>query len=350
MSTGPTTPQQDGGTDVGASPAVPREPVHFPRLQLPTVPAFARPMVPADELPVQRPLVDAPTGAWQSPFPTPEPTNDYTFMVVPPPPPPHEHYPTAKLAPRHDMPRSAHATYCALPTAAPAAPTAPTMSASTGAAPIAQPAPATPARTSVPAMVPHSADTTSDVDDPAVDAPTTVSTVALALLVVGAALLVWASRMAFSPALLAMSALMLAETAIALSLTGAKRPTSAVVAAGVAVVIGLLALKGALGNYADDMAFVASLFVLVAALPTLILLGALEFVIRKRSSASPANAALRAGSRERFGAAVVLLVSGFLARESFSARPDAFATFCIVLAVALGVSQVLRGTGRAARA
>jgi hypothetical protein len=307
-------------------------------------------MTPADELPVQHPYVDAPAGTWQSPFPTPEPTNDYTFMVVPPPPPPHEHYPTAQLAQarpaptqarqRHDVPRSAHATYCALPTAAPVAHAAP--------APISQPAPA-PVRSGVPAMVPTPAtDAAQGVDDPAVDAPTGVSPIAIGLMVVAAALLVWASRMAFSPALLAMSALMLAETAIALALTGTKRPTSAFVAAGAATLVALLALKGAFAGF-GEMAFVASLFVLVAALPTLLLLGALEFVIRKRSAPSPATLALRAGSRERFGAAVVLLVSGFLAKDSFSAKPDAIATFCIVLFVAVSALQVVRGTGRAAR-
>lgn len=334
---GPTTPQQDEGTDVEASRHIARERVQFPRLELPTVPAFPAPVTPANELPIQRPLVDAPVGTWQSPFPTPEATNTYAFQVVPPPPADFE------PAQRHDIPRSAHATYCAMPTAAPAGVTAP----------IAQPAPAPAparARSSVPAMVPVPAtDTAGDVDVVAADAPTDVSRVALALMVVAAALLVWASRMAFSPALLGMSALLLAETAIALALTGTRRPASALVAAGAATVLGLLAIKGAFAGF-GEMAFVASLFVLVAALPTLLLLGALEYVLRRRSSASPANLALRAGTRIRVGAALLLLVTGYLAKDSFSAKPDTFAAFAIVALVAFGVMQVLRGSGRATRA
>lgn len=192
-------------------------------------------------------------------------------------------------------------------------------------------------------------DGAEDGDGAAADAPTDVSRVALVLLVVAAAVLVWASRMAFSPALLGMSALLLAEAGIALAVTGATRPMSAIVAAGGAFVLALLALKGAFAGF-GEMAFVASLFVLVAALPTLLVLGLLEFVLRKRSSASPADIALRAGTRVRFGAALLLLVTGYLAKDSFSAKPDTYATFVIVAIVVFGAAQVLRGSGRAARA
>ncbi len=328
MSTGPTTPQQDQGTDVEATGAAVREPVRFPRLELPAVPVFSRPLTPADELPVQRPLVDEPAGAWQSPFPAPDPTNTYTFQVVPPPPPA-QHAPPLDPPQPHAIPRSVHATYCAMPSATP---TMPAPASTTSPMPVLAQAP----------------ELTQGVDDRAADAPWDVSPIALGILLVAAALLVWASRMAFSPALLAMAALMLAEAGIALSLTGAKRPTSALAAAGVAGVLGLLALKGAFGGF-GEMAFVASLFVLVAALPTLLLLGAFEFVLRKRASDSPAHLALRAGTRERFGAALALLVSGFLARDSFSARPDAFAALGILLLVGTAVVSIVRGTGRAAR-
>ncbi len=351
MSTGPTTPQQDDGTGVEANRPMMREHVQFPRLELPAVPTFPRPLIPADELPVQQPLGDAPADAWQSPFPTPEATNTYAFQVVPPPPPVDVAPP-----PRHEFPRSAHATFCAMPAAAAQPAPAPAQPQPTPAQPQpAQPAPAQPQpapapRTSVPPMAPApGVDAGQDGDVAAADAPTDVSRVALVLLVVAAALLVWASRMAFSPALLGMSALLLSEAGIALALTGAKRPTSAVVAAGGALVLGLLALKGAFAGF-GEMAFVASLFVLVAALPTLLLLGALEFVLRKRSSESPANVALRAGTRIRFGAASLLLVTGYLAKDSFSAKPDTYAAFVIVALAVLGVVQVLRGSGRAARA
>lgn len=330
MSTEPATPQQDERTDVEASRTIPRARVQFPRLELPTVPAFARPMTPADELPVQRPLVDAPAGAWQSPLPAPEATNSYAFQAAPQPAP--TVAPAAPVpVPRHDVPRSAHATFCALPVAAPAS----------------QPAPI---RTGVPALVPAPATVQVEEGDvPAVDAPTDASMVAVGILLVTAAALVWASRMAFSPALLAMSALLLTELGIALSLTGPKRPTSALIAVGAATVLGSWALKGAFAGF-GEMAFVASLFVLVAALPTLLLLGATEFVLRRRSSATPANAALRAGTPVRVGAALALLVSGFLAKDSFSAKPDTFAAFAIIALAGFGVVQVLRGTGRAARA
>lgn len=347
---GPTTPQQDEGPEVDPGRTNVRQAVRFPRLELPAVPVFAQPMIPADELPVQRPLRDAPADSWQTPFPTPEATNTYAFQVMPPPPPV-----GGELAPRHEIPRSAHATYCAMPGPATGAQSAsPTESP----API-QPAPAQPApasvvssqapRSRVPAMVPATTtDPAPDVDGAQSAAPTDLSRVALVLLVVAAALLVWASRMAFSPALLGMSALLLSELAIGLALTGSKRPTSALVATGGAIVLGLLALKGAFAGF-GEMAFVASLFVLVAALPTLLLIGALEFVLRRRSSDSPANVALRAGTRIRFGAALLLLVTGYLAKDSFSAKPDTYAAFVIVALAAFGAVQVLRGTGRAAR-
>lgn len=199
-------------------------------------------------------------------------------------------------------------------------------------------------------MVPAPAtDIAQGDDDVPADVPTDVSKGALALLLVGAALLVWASRMAFSPALLGMSALLLSEAAIALALTGAKRPASAVVTAGGATVLALFALKGAFAGF-GEMAFVASLFVLVAALPTLLVLGALEFILRKRSSASPANDALRSGTQVRLVGSLLLLVTGYLAKDSFSAKPDTYAAFVIVALALFGAVQALRGTGRASRA
>ncbi|MCW2922286.1 MAG: hypothetical protein JWL76_2160 [Thermoleophilia bacterium] len=318
-----------------------RDPAPFRRIELPAVPAFPRPMVPADELPVQRPLLDAPTTGWQSPFPAPEATNSYTFQVVPPPPPT-EWAPPLDPPQPHQIPRSAHATFCAMPSAAPAPAPAPAFSGVPALAPA-------PASASASASAPARATVlTQDGDVPAVDAPADVSMVAVGLLLATAALLMWASRMAFSPALLAMAALLLTEVGIALSRTGPKRPTPALVAVAAAAAIALLALKDAFAGF-GEMAFVASLFVLVAALPTLLLLGALEFVLRKRSSASPANDALRSGTMLRFGAALALLVSGFLAKDSFSAKPDTFAALAIIALVGFGIAQVLRGTGRAAR-
>jgi hypothetical protein len=305
MSTEPTTPLSDPRTDVEACPSIVRAPMPFTRLELPPVPRFARPFVPADELPVQRPLVDEPAGTWQAPFPAPDATNSYAFQVMPPPP---AAAPTEPLQP-HGIPRSAHATFCALPTAAPALAPAPAF---TGVPPLA-PAPELAPTPTVP--VP---DIAQGEDVPAVEAATDVSPIAVGILLVTAVLLVWASRMAFSPALLAMSALLLTELGIALSLTGAKRSTASLVAVGGAGVLGLLALKGAFAGF-GEMAFVASLFVLVATLPTLLVLGAIEFVIRKRSAPTPATLALRAGTRLRFGAALALLVTGYLAKDSFSA-------------------------------
>ncbi len=353
MSTEPTASQQDEAGNV-ASNTLTREPVRFPRLQLPSVPAFTAPRTPADELPVQRPMVDQPAGTWQSPFQQPEPTNTYAFQVVPPPPPAHPPVAHPPLATGFPAPQF---TAAAVPVTIPApkhgdpAPTAsPTHAAPAAPAPAASaPAP----RTTVPPMLPTPAtDEAAAGADDAAPASTDVSKVAIVLLLVTALLTAWASRMAFSPALLAMSGLLFAELAIGLANVGprdGKRTLNATVAAGASVVITLLALKGAFGGF-SEMAFVASLFVLVAALPTLLLLGATWFVLRRRANPSPADRALAAGTKVRFGAALALLVSGYLAKDSFSAKPDTFVAFAIVALALLGAISVFRGTGRAARA
>jgi hypothetical protein len=191
----------------------------------------------------------------------------------------------------------------------------------------------------------------TEAADAAADAPTDVSRVAVAIFVFTAVGLIWASRMAFSPALLAMSALLASEAAIGVARTGPRgssRPVQATIAAGGAVVLALFALKGAFAGF-GEMAFVASLFVLVAALPTLLLLGASEFVLRRRAAPSAADDALRAGTKLRFAAVLALLVSGYLAKDSFSAKPDTFVAFGLVALALFGAVSVFRGTGRAAR-
>lgn len=302
MSTEPTTPEQ------------------FPRIQLPPLPAFSPLRTPADELPAIQPLRDEPATTWQSPLPEPVAANTYTYMVAPPPlaPLPMQHHPRPMMGASCDV--------------------------------AAGPAPSpthTPQRMPMPEIA-----VTSEEPAPALAPAVATSVVALAVLAITAVMLAWASRMAFSPALLALAGLMVSELAIGLaaSARGASRPTSATVAAAVAIVCSLLALKGALGGF-SEMAFVASLFVLVAALPTLILLGVLAFVLhRRRSIDSPGEDALRAGTPIRFGATAVVLVSGYLAKDSFSAKPDTFVAFAVIGLTVWGVTQVLRGTGRVASA
>lgn len=302
---GPTTPQQGQGTDVEGSRhgSLVREPITFPRLVLPPVPTFRTPLTPADELPVQQPLRDEqPPTTWQYPFPQPEPTNTYAV------PAPVQPTPIEVVAPTTNAP-----------------------SPRPDAGELARPA-----------------DGVVETTEQA----TSLSKIALGLFLVTAAFLYWASGMAFSAALLGTAGLLVSELAIALSLTaprGAGRPMPATIAAVAAVLLALLTLKGALHAF-SDMAMVASLFVLAAALPTLLLLGAAAFVLRRRSPRSLADDSLRAGTGLRFGVVVALLATGFIAKDSFSAKPDAFLAFALVALVAINALHVLRGTGRANRA
>jgi hypothetical protein len=318
------TTQQGGPSDAGqrTGSSIARPPVEFPRLVLPPAPTFGRPapapVATAKPIVATRPVPalpatdadgravggrDEPPATWQSPFPEPAPTNAYTFQVVPPP-----------MAPEAaQMPRPMIES-------------------------------AAPARTPVPTL-----------DASIVDEPTTTdtrpSTIVLGLMAVTAALLAWASVMAFSSALLAFSGLLIAELALALSLArarGARRPTSAAVLAVVALGVGLLAAKGAIAQF-GDMAMVAGLFVLISVVPSLLLLGAAAFVLRRRGDRRTlADEAIRSGTIVRFGALAGILLAGYQAHKTFTAVPDAIVALVIVALVAVNAVHVLRGSGRAA--
>lgn len=179
--------------------------------------------------------------------------------------------------------------------------------------------------------------------------PLAVSRPALVLLLVAAALLAWASRMAFSPALLALSGLFVAEVAVALSLTraaAASHPTRSTVAAVASLLLVALAAKGALHGF-GDMAFVAGLFVIAAIIPTLLLLGAVALVLRRRTPRSLADESLRAASLVRLGAIVAVLAGGIQAHRTYSAVPDAVAALGIALLTATYALHVVKRTGRA---
>jgi hypothetical protein len=336
------TTQQGDAIDAGqrAGRSIARPPVEFPRLVLPPAPTFGRPApatptvaepaapttTPAPTSPAtdldDRPVGgrDEPPVTWQSPFPEPAAASAYTYRVVPPP-----------MAPEAaQMPPSMVAAAAAAPVAAPA--------------PIKASVPA-PARTPVPAVA------APVIDDQPSEVATRPSTVALGLMAVTAALLMWASQMAFSSALLAFSGLLVAELALALSLArarGANRPLSSTLLAVVALLVGLLAAKGAIAQF-GDMAMVAGLFVLISVVPSLLLLGAAALVLRRRGDRRTlADEAIRSGTLVRFGALAAILAAGYQAHKTFTAVPDAIVALVIVALVALNAVHVLRGSGRAA--
>ena len=326
---GPTTPQQGQATDVEPCDLGAREPVLLPRLDLPPAPVFEELATPSDELPVQRPLRDEPPTSWQSPFPAPEP-GAHTYQVVPPPVP-------VTAPAEHGFPRPAfRSEHPRIPAPAP-----------------------TPAQFAMPALVRAPLPASSSLDAAAAPEHALgaaaradgVSRAVIGLLLVTAVFLFWASGMAFSAALLALAGLLVSEVAIALSLDRAPdagRPMGATAAAATAVVLGLLALRGALGGF-SDMAMVAGLFVIAAGVPALLLLGAAWFALR-RAPRSLANDSLRAGAAVRFGALAAIIAAGIVVRDSFSAVPDSVLAFPIVVLVAVHAVQALRGSGRAAGA
>lgn len=310
-----TQPSKDAPQDDQRLSA--RSSVSFPRLELP-LPPFKAPAsvieAPAPSpVPTSAPATnldgrpiggyDEPvTGTWQSPFPAPVIDQGYVYQVVPPP--------------------QIDASNAVVP--APAAEAASTVP--------------------LPDLAP--------VPEPATATVVAPSKVVLGAFAVLAAALVWASTMAFSAALLALGALLASEIALALA---ASRPSAAVrstPATAVAVVAGIAALLAAKGAFAQfgETAFVAGLFVLVSAVPTLLVLGIVAFVLRRRSASgnSPGERALRAGALVRFGALAAIIAAGVQAHKTFSAVPDAVVALAVVVLAALNVAAALRGTGRAA--
>lgn len=199
----------------------------------------------------------------------------------------------------------------------------------------------------VPSLAP-APDLPPDGSTPADDTDGGPSTVVLVLFGVSALALMWASRMAFSAGLLAFASLLMAELSLATSLRrrpGASRPASSTILAVGALVIALNAARHAFAQF-GEAAFVAGLFVLVAVVPTLLLLGIAALLLRRASSR--AGEALQAWTMVRFGALAALLAAGVQAHRTFSAKPDAIVALAIVALAAFTAVSVLRGTGRAA--
>lgn len=279
----------------------------FARVQLPPIPSMGLPAMriapleldPAPATDLDGRAVggrDEPAHEWASPLPAPvgpAPTG-YVFQVVSPPPPP---------SPMAETP------VAPAPTALASAPE-----------PTTEPAPAAPANKAV----------------------------ATALLIT-ALMLVWASRMAFSAALLSMSALLLAELARAASQsrTGTARPTAATLLMAGSVAIAGWSLLGAFGQM-QPYAFVGGLFVLIAAIPTLIVLLVTQRMLRRRTDRAPGDDTLLATTRVRVIALAALTITGIQAHRTFTAKPDAIVAVVIAAGALWIALSVLRGTDRAA--
>jgi hypothetical protein len=291
----------------------------FPRIELPPVPTFAG-AAPATEVAEGEvaPLRDEPLGTWQPPFaPSFSPEEQYRAMV--------ERVATLSAA---------------APVAGPLAVPAPLAAPAPVVNPVDTPVADLPARTTVSAPPDTVVPVMPELAPAPELAPHRTSRVALGLLVVLAIGLLWASRMAFSPGLMALAGLLYAQLAAAAAAAGSR--TLAIRVAVPAVAVSLVAIKGALGAF-SEMAMTAGLFVLVAGLPALLVLGAVQLILRRRGDrASTADVALRDGWKLRFGALAALLVAAFVVRDSFSAKPDAFVTFGIVALVAITLLGALR--------
>jgi hypothetical protein len=283
----------------------------FARVQLPPIPSLG---LPAMRLPSPSPAPatdhdgrsvggrDEPTGTWTSPLPAPAvPARmGYTFQVVPPP-----------------VQETATAVMPA-------------------------PVPATePAPTAAPSVMPELE------QPPAAVATAAASTVVATILLVTAVVLVWASHMAFSAALLAMSALLLAELSRAASLSraGEARPASATMLAIASIGAAGWSLLKAFGQF-GEYAFVGGLFVLLAAIPTLIVFGVTWWMLRRRSDRAAGDQTLMSGTRWRTLALAAMIVSGIQAQRTFTAKPDAIVAIAVAaFAVSIAVA-VMRGTDR----
>lgn len=161
---------------------------------------------------------------------------------------------------------------------------------------------------------------------------------------------IWASKMAFSASLLALSGMFVSELALvaaSLRSTANNRSRYVMATALPAGAISILAVKSALAQF-GDAAFVAGLFVLVTALPALIVLGVVSLVLRRRATLTPVTTVIRSGSLVRFGALVAVLLAGYQAFKTFSAKPDAVVALGITAVTIYSVVSAVRGTGRAA--
>jgi len=150
--------------------------------------------------------------------------------------------------------------------------------------------------------------------------------VAAGLLLVSTTAMLYAAQMSGSVALLACAGLFLSDLSLGL------RGLSARVCMAAALALTLWALIGVPGQF-SDMAFVAGLFVVVAAVPVLAM-SAVAGRLLRRDDASTADLAVRARGKYQLLAVVLAMLAGVQAFRSFSAVPDALVTLSIVAMVA----------------
>lgn len=161
--------------------------------------------------------------------------------------------------------------------------------------------------------------------------------VSVALVAVCALLLAVGSHFAMSSALLACAALFLSDLAVASM--AARLPHARAVSGALtigAALIGVTALIGGVQQF-SDMAFVAGLLVLLVTLPVLLLHVTAQLLARRRSNESIAVGTLQIVGIGRTLSMFALLISGYIAFDSFTAVPDALVSFAITALVAVNV-------------
>jgi hypothetical protein len=323
----PRVPQFDPMASAPAEPPVQeREPLVVMVPVEPAPPTPQQPVAPATDLrglPVGG--FDEPPAAWQSPFPAPEVPRDGNWFV-----------PGPQVAP-------APAGTPAIPAPARAITQAPDTAVQMS-APMTIPTPTQPpTRMPMPSPAPQ-LEAPANPDEGFAPA----SPVARFLFLALAAALVWASQMAFSAALLALAAMLVSEVAMAIAAgraPAAPRSSWVPLFAVVSTLASLVAAYRAFGQF-GEMAFVAGLFVLVAVVPSIIVLAIAGLLARRHGTSG--DQAIRSGTLLRFGVLAALMVAGYQAFQTFSAKPDAIVTFVIVALTFHNVHAATRRSGRAA--
>ncbi|MEO6867541.1 MAG: hypothetical protein ABI200_05925 [Gaiellales bacterium] len=295
--------------------------LEFPSIELPPPPNFGLPrrMDPdlfEDDLaglpPVMTPNVDEPEGEWKSPFPDPEPSSSYALQIAP--------------AADETLPEPMNSPWIG-----------------------AVPETANPHAASVPVPVP-APPTAAEVEPEVTIEPTGIAPVAVIAFGALAVFLVWASGYAFSAALMGLAAIITAELAGALALAdGRSQPADikAKALAGVGIVVALIAAKRGIAELGPD-AVVGGLFVIVALVPTLLVIAIAHLILRRRADrATAADHALLHASRLRLLALLAVGVAGIVAHISWASKPDAIVAIVLLALAILTALPVLRGAAPA---
>lgn len=216
----------------------------------------------------------------------------------------------------------------AAPVSPPATPAIPTAPASTHSAPITAPIATSPGRQAEPAPL----------------APSPGIRRASLVLILGCvALLMYAAHLAMSGALLALGALFLTDLAVGARAQAQVGQSGQRLATGLSVGAGLTAawaLWTTLHQF-SEMAFVAGLMVVPAVLVVLLVHGIASFLLRRDPHSMPSQV-VRSGTMTRVAAALITLVAGYMAFDSFSARPDAYAAFAVLGLTAANLYYLVR--------